>query len=48
MEHVQVKGYITMNITFGEQDQTREIKGMYLVNDAPSSYNMIIGRPTFN
>lgn len=26
----------------------KELKVMYLVIDAPSSYNMIIGQPTFN
>lgn len=47
-EHVQVKGYITMKTTFGEQDQAREIKVRYFIIDAPSSYNMIIGNPSFN
>lgn len=47
-EHVLVKGYIILKTTFGEQDQTKEIKTMYLVIDTSSSYNIIIRRPTFN
>lgn len=47
-KQVRVKGYITLRITFGEQDQAKEIKVKYLVIDAPSLYNVIIWRPTFN
>lgn len=47
-EHMQVKSYITQKTTFWEYDQAIEIKVKYLVIDALSSYNMIIGQPTFN
>lgn len=41
-----MKGY--MKTMFGEQDHAKEIKVKYLVINAPSSYNMIIGQITFN
>lgn len=47
-EQVQVKGYITLSTTFREQDQAKKINVRYLVIDAPSSYNIIIGRQAFN
>lgn len=47
-EQVQVKGYIRLKTTFGAEENTRKIKVMCLVIDVPSSYNMIIGFPTFN
>lgn len=43
-----MKGYFTLGITFKEQDHAKETKVNYLVIDAPYSYNMIIGRPSFN
>lgn len=47
-EHVRVKDYLTLRIMFEEQDHAKEIKVKYLVTDAPSSYDMIIGWLTFN
>lgn len=47
-EHAQLKGYMTLRITFGEEDYAKEIKVSYLVIDVPSLLNMIIWRPTFN
>lgn len=47
-EQVQLKGYITLNTTFREKDQAKKINVQYLVIDAPSSYNIIIGRQAFN
>lgn len=47
-EQVNVKGYNTLRITFGEKGQTKKIKVRYLAIDALSLYNMIIGRPIFN
>lgn len=47
-EQVQVKGYLILGITFGEQYNTKEIKVKYLVINAPFSYNMIIGQFSFN
>lgn len=37
-----------LETTFGERDQTKEIKVRYLVIDSLYSYNMIIGRLTLN
>lgn len=45
---MEVKGYIMMMTTFRVGEQTKEIKVRYLVIDAPSSYNMILGCLTFN
>lgn len=42
-EHVQVKGYITLRITFGDHYQAKGIKVKYLPIDTPSSYNIILG-----
>lgn len=47
-EQVQVKGYLILRITFVEQYNTKEIKVKYLVINALSSYNMIIGQLSFN
>lgn len=43
-----MKGHITKETTFGVGEQTKQVKARYLVIHAPFSYNMIIGRPTFN
>lgn len=45
-KQVQVKCYITLRATFGVGEQAKEIKIMYMVIDFPSSYNMIIWKPT--
>lgn len=45
---MHVKGYIILNTTFGAEDNSKLIKVRYLVIDAPSPCNMIIGQPTFN
>lgn len=42
-EQVQLKGYITMKTNPGVEENAKHIKVMYLVNDVPSLYNMIIG-----
>lgn len=47
-EQVHVNGYITLWITFGKKDQDKDVNVIYLVINSPSSYNMIIGQPTFN
>lgn len=47
-EHVQLKGYITLKIISGMNANTNMIKVKYLVVDAPSSYNIIMGRYTIN
>jgi hypothetical protein len=42
-------GYVTLLTTFGEKENAKTIKVRYLVVRTPyASYNIIIGRPTFN
>lgn len=47
-EPIKVKSYITLNTIFEVRENAREIKVRYLVIARPSSYNMIIGKPTYN
>ncbi|XP_039687900.1 uncharacterized protein [Medicago truncatula] len=47
-EKVHARGYVTLKTTFGTGDQQKSIKIRYLVINAPSSYNAIIGRPSIN
>ncbi|KAK2368694.1 hypothetical protein QL285_081871 [Trifolium repens] len=48
-EQVEVMGYTTLLTTFGDSDNAKTIKVRYLVVKTPfTSYNIIIGRPTFN
>ena len=47
-ERVPTKGYIDLHTTFGEGRQTKTIPIRYLVVDAHTSYNILIGRPSIN
>jgi hypothetical protein len=47
-EQVHVRGYITLKTTFGSGAHAKTIRVRYLVINSPSSYNIIIGRPSFN
>jgi hypothetical protein len=48
-EQVEVMGYTTLLTTFGENYNAKTIKVRYLVvKTLFTSYNIIIGRPTFN
>jgi len=47
-EQVHVRGYITLRTTFGYGENAKTIKVNYLVINVPNSYNIIIGRPSFN
>jgi len=47
-ERVGTKGYIDLYTTFGEGKSTRTIKIRYLVIDANTSYNILLGRPSIN
>lgn len=46
-ERVQLKGYITLKTTFRVEEQCKKIDVRYMDID-PSSYNIIIGKPSFN
>jgi len=47
-ERVGTKGYIELYTTFSEGKNTRTIKIRYLVIDANTSYNILLGRPSIN
>jgi len=47
-ERVSTKGYIDLMTTFGKSHKTKTIKIRYLVVDAPTSYNVLLGRSSLN
>lgn len=47
-EKVQVKGHETLETTCGEDVKAKAINVIYLIVDAPLSYNIIIGHPSIN
>ena len=47
-ERVPTKGYIDLHTTFGEGRQTKTIPIRYLVVEAHTSYNVLLGRPSIN
>jgi len=47
-ERVQTRGYIDLYTTFGEGKVTKTISIRYLVLDANTSYNILLGRPSLN
>lgn len=47
-EQVQVLGHVPIMTIFGSGSNAKSMKVRYLIVNASSSYNIIIGRPTFN
>lgn len=47
-EKVRPNGYVTLHLTLGARPRTRTIKMDFLVVDYPSTYNVILRRPTLN
>jgi len=47
-ERVGTNGYIELYTTFDEGKNTKTIKIQYLVIDANTSYNILLGRPSIN
>jgi len=47
-ERVQTRGYVDLYTTFGEGQLTKTISIRYLVLDANTSYNVLLGRPSLN
>ena len=47
-ERVGTKGYIELYTTFGEEKNYKAIRIRYLVIDANTSYNILLGRPSIN
>jgi len=45
---VQVRGYFEARTTFGEGSEVNTINIRYMVVNIPSSYNILLGRPTIN
>lgn len=47
-KHVQVRGHVTLKTTCGEGANTKVIDVSYLIVDALSPYNIVLGRPSKN
>ena len=47
-DQVEVRGYIELRTTFTDGAVARTEKIKYLVVNAPSAYNILLGRPTLN
>ena len=47
-DQVEVRGYIELRTTFTDGAASRTKKIRYLVVNAPSAYNILLGRPTLN
>ncbi|KAJ1413041.1 hypothetical protein SESBI_19972 [Sesbania bispinosa] len=47
-DSVEVRGYVDVMTTFGEREHKKAVRVKYLVINAPSSYNIIIGRAALN
>jgi len=47
-EQVSTRGYIDLHTVFREGTQTKAIPIRFLIVDAPTSYNVLLGRPSLN
>ena len=47
-EQVSTRGYIDLHTVFCEGTQTKTIPIRFLIVDAPTSYNVLLGRPSLN
>ena len=47
-EKVSTRGYIDLHTIFRDGTQTKTIPIRFLVIDAPTSYNVLLGRPSLN
>jgi len=47
-EQVEVRGYVNLRTTFADEHAAKTIVIKYIVVKAPSSYNMLLGRPSLN
>jgi len=47
-EQVEVRGYVNLRTTFSDEHAAKTIIIKYIVVNAPSSYNMLLGRPSLN
>jgi len=47
-EQASTRGYIDIHIVFCDRAQTKTIPIRFLIVDAPTSYNVLLGRPSLN
>ena len=47
-EQVSTRGYINLHTVFRDGTQTKTIPIHFLIIDAPTSYNVLLGRPSLN
>jgi len=47
-EKVSTRGYIDLHTVFREGTQTKTIPIRFLIVDAPTSYNILLGHPSLN
>jgi len=47
-DQVEVKGYVDLRTTFRDKEAAKTIFVRYIVVNAPSSYNLLLGRPSIN
>jgi len=47
-EQVSSRGYIDLHTVFRDGAQTKTIPNRFLIVDAPTSYNVLLGRPSLN
>jgi len=47
-DHVEVRGYINLRTTFSDEEASRTIVIRYIVVNIPSTYNLLLGRPSIN
>jgi len=47
-EQVSTRGYIDLHTVFRNDAQTKTIPIRFLIVDAPTSYNVLLGRPSLN
>ena len=45
---MEVKGYVNLRTTFREKEDSKTIFIRYIVVNVPSSYNLLLGRPSIN
>ena len=47
-EQVSTRGYIDLHNVFRDGAQTKIVPIRFLIIDAPTSYNVLLGRPSLN
>jgi len=47
-DRVEVRGYVNLRTTFSDEDAARTVVVRYIVVNTPSTYNLLLGRPSLN